>query len=56
MIDESFHIPVLTEEVIQYLSVKSDGNYLDATAGFGGNLISFCNFEFPQHPKKDSRK
>ena len=37
MIDESFHIPVLTEEVIQYLSVKSDGNYLDATAGFGGH-------------------
>ena len=37
MIDESFHIPVLTEEVIQYLLLKRNGNYLDATAGFGGH-------------------
>ncbi len=35
MIDESFHIPVLTEEVIEYLIRKKDGHYLDATAGFG---------------------
>ena len=37
MIDESFHIPVLTEEVIEYLIRKKDGHYLDATAGFGGH-------------------
>ena len=37
MIDESFHIPVLTEEVIEHLIRKKDGHYLDATAGFGGH-------------------
>ena len=37
MIDESFHIPVLTEEVIQFLLLKENGNYLDATSGFGGH-------------------
>ena len=35
MIDESFHIPVLTEEVIHFLLLKKNGNYLDATSGFG---------------------
>ena len=40
MIDESFHIPVLTEEVIQYLLLKRNGNYLDATSGFGGHSAS----------------
>ncbi len=37
MIDESLHIPVLTEEVIQHLLIKRNGNYLDATSGFGGH-------------------
>ena len=37
MIDERFHIPVLTEEVIEYLIRKKDGHYLDATIGFGGH-------------------
>ena len=37
MIDESFHIPVLTEEVIQHLLVKKNGDYLDVTSGFGGH-------------------
>ena len=37
MIDESFHIPVLTEEVIHFLLLKKNGNYLDATSGFGGH-------------------
>ena len=37
MIDESFHIPVLTEEVIEHLIRKKDGHYLDATIGFGGH-------------------
>ena len=40
MIDESFHIPVLTEEVIHYLLLKKNGNYLDATSGFGGHSAS----------------
>ena len=37
MINESFHIPVLTEEVIHYLLLKKNGTYLDATSGFGGH-------------------
>ena len=37
MIDESFHIPVLTEEVIELLLVKKNGKFLDATSGFGGH-------------------
>ena len=37
MIDERFHIPVLTEEVIEHLIRKKDGHYLDATTGFGGH-------------------
>ena len=37
MIDESFHIPVLTEEVIELLLVKKNGMFLDATSGFGGH-------------------
>ncbi len=37
MIDESFHIPVLTEEVIHHLLIKRNGNYFDATSGFGGH-------------------
>ncbi|HJM09557.1 MAG TPA: 16S rRNA (cytosine(1402)-N(4))-methyltransferase, partial [Gammaproteobacteria bacterium] len=37
MVDESFHIPVLTEEVIQHLIQNADGDYLDATGGFGGH-------------------
>ena len=37
MIDESFHIPVLTEEVIDFLLVKKSGTFLDVTSGFGGH-------------------
>ena len=37
MIDESFHIPVLTEEVIDLLLVKKNGTFLDVTSGFGGH-------------------
>ena len=40
MINESFHIPVLTEEVIHYLLLKKNGTYLDATSGFGGHSAS----------------
>ena len=37
MIDEPFHIPVLTEEVIEHLLCEKGGHYLDATTGFGGH-------------------
>lgn len=31
-----FHIPVMLEEVIKFLNIKADGNYIDATLGGGG--------------------
>ena len=31
------HIPVLANEIIANLNVKSNGIYIDATAGFGGH-------------------
>ena len=64
MIDESFHIPVLTEEVIEHLIRKKDGHYLDATAGFGGHssailegldngsLLSLIHISEPTRPER----
>ena len=43
MIDESFHIPVLTEEVIEFLLGNKNGTFLDVTSGFGGH--SACILE-----------
>jgi 16S rRNA (cytosine1402-N4)-methyltransferase len=31
------HVPVLRAEVVEYLAVRSEGIYLDATAGLGGH-------------------
>ena len=31
------HVPVMTREVLEYLAVKPDGVYLDATTGWGGH-------------------
>jgi 16S rRNA (cytosine1402-N4)-methyltransferase len=31
------HLPVMPEEVLSLLSVRSDGTYMDATAGLGGH-------------------
>lgn len=31
------HVPVLKKEVIEYLSPKENGTYIDCTAGFGGH-------------------
>src|SRR5215831_10499799 len=31
------HIPVMAGEVLEYLAVRPDGVYIDATAGLGGH-------------------
>ena len=31
------HIPVMVGEVIEYLAIRPDGVYVDATAGMGGH-------------------
>ncbi|HYL10710.1 MAG TPA: 16S rRNA (cytosine(1402)-N(4))-methyltransferase RsmH [Candidatus Acidoferrales bacterium] len=36
------HTPVLLEEVLHWLEVKSDGTYLDATVGSGGHAASIA--------------
>ena len=33
----NFHIPVMLKEVIEGLSIKPDGSYLDCTYGRGGH-------------------
>ena len=38
-----FHEPVLLNEVIQYLAVKKNGKYIDATIGGGGHAKAICN-------------
>jgi len=38
-----FHEPVLLNEVIQYLAVKKNGKYIDATVGGGGHAQAICN-------------
>ena len=37
MLLESVHQPVLLKKVIKLLSIKSNGTYVDGTAGFGGH-------------------
>jgi 16S rRNA (cytosine1402-N4)-methyltransferase len=36
---ETYHIPVLLDEVIQYLNIKPDGIYVDCTFGGGGHSM-----------------
>ena len=36
MLDTTHHIPVLLDEVINSLSLKDEGFYVDATFGLGG--------------------
>ena len=35
-----YHIPILTNEIVDRLKIKSDGIYMDCTMGFGGHSES----------------
>lgn len=37
MSDSWLHYPVMLREAMEYLNVRADGNYIDATAGAGGH-------------------
>jgi len=41
------HIPVLKEEVLEYLNIESNGNYIDGTAGFGGHTEAILEKNAP---------
>ena len=34
---ESLHIPIMVQEVIQYLNIQKEGIYIDCTIGYGGH-------------------
>ena len=36
----SYHIPILTKEIVDNLEIKQDGVYMDCTMGFGGHSES----------------
>jgi len=36
------HYPVMREEVLEYLDIRPDGTYLDATAGLGGHTAAIA--------------
>ena len=42
-----FHRPVLVQEVLENLNVRSEGTYLDATLGEGGHALEILNATSP---------
>jgi len=38
----SYHIPILTDEIVDNLKIKPDGIYMDCTMGFGGHSESIA--------------
>jgi 16S rRNA (cytosine1402-N4)-methyltransferase len=39
---EAVHTPVLLEEVIEWLRIRPDGTYVDATVGLGGHAVEIA--------------
>ena len=44
----SFHIPVLTQEILNYLNLKKGGVYIDCTLGGGGHSKAILENIYPQ--------
>ncbi len=44
----SFHIPVLTEEILNYLNLKEGGVYIDCTLGGGGHSKAILEKIYPR--------
>ena len=44
----SFHIPVLTQEILNYLNLKKGGVYIDCTLGGGGHSKTILENIYPQ--------
>ncbi|MHA1461407.1 MAG: 16S rRNA (cytosine(1402)-N(4))-methyltransferase RsmH [Promethearchaeota archaeon] len=44
----SFHIPVLTKEILNYLNLKKGGVYIDCTLGGGGHSKAILEKIYPQ--------
>ena len=44
----SFHIPVLTKEILSYLDLKKGGVYIDCTLGGGGHSKAILEKIYPQ--------
>ena len=43
----SFHIPVLTKEILNYLNLKKGGVYIDCTLGGGGHSKAILEKIYP---------
>ena len=37
------HIPIMKDEVVDLLDIKSKGIYMDCTIGFGGHSLNILN-------------